>query len=275
MDTQTKNCPSCKQLIQADALFCPYCGVRFSNIFQGYCSKCHAIRDLDPMDRCLVCGGEVLDRQPKPLGAGSSSSQPQPGPGTGLRGPQSTMEPLKSAKPKKKPGCLGIIRGVLVVVGLVLLALWTAYTFSDGFQDWVRSLGDVDIARSGAVRIHRSGCAAQPSETEAPEITRTPAPTSTPRVDIPALPSSNAVCVGGFGNGLTCLSDSGSLSVTTPELPYTGRLSDMAACPGEVFLLVSDVFYGLAEGKWTKYGQYGGTSQGMIGCGEQRRRVDY
>lgn len=269
MDTQTKNCPSCKQLIQADALFCPYCGVRFSDIFQGYCSKCHAIRELDSMDRCMVCGGEVLDRQPKPLVAASGLGQPQPGPGTGLHAAQSTIAPLKPAKPKKKPGCLGIARGTLVVFLLILAGLAAAYAFSDGFQKWIGSLGDVDLSGLGESEATRSAATA-PEETETPDITHTPKPTSTPRVDIPALPSSNAVCVGGFGNGLTCLSDGGSLSITTPELPYTGRLSDMAACPGEVFLLVSDVFYGLAEGKWTKYGQYGGTSQGMIGCGEQR-----
>ncbi|MBN1370403.1 MAG: hypothetical protein JW987_00470 [Anaerolineaceae bacterium] len=269
MDTQTKNCPSCKQLIQADAMFCPYCGVRFSNIFQGYCSKCHAIRDLDSMDRCIVCGGEVLDRQPKPLIAPSNAGQPQPDLGTSLRASQRPIEPLKPAQPKKKAGCLSVVRGVLVVFGLVLLALWTAYTFSDRFQDWVRSLGNVDTSDMSASEATRLAANAL-EEAETPEITRTPAPTRTPHVKIPALPLANAVCAGGFGYGLSCLSDNGSLSIPTEELPYTGRLSDMAACPDEVFLLVSDVFYGFAEGKWTQYGQYGGTSSGMIGCGEER-----
>ncbi len=61
MDTNTKECPTCQQMIQVDAVFCPHCGARFVVVTKGYCPTCHAIREADRLNRCATCRGEVID----------------------------------------------------------------------------------------------------------------------------------------------------------------------------------------------------------------------
>lgn len=277
MESKSKDCPSCKQQIQNDASFCPYCGARFAITYQGYCPACHTLRDLDAANRCAVCGGDVIDRQPRSqyLGAsqGTAGAPPAvPNLASEFPAPGKAAPNQSRVKKKSAGGCLGCARAGLALVGIGLLILLAAYYLSDDFRSQLIRLGDsvfytpTPAEALGDLPQGEGAGAPQASATAAP--TARPYATWTPDIHLPML-SSSAACAGEYGTGLTCLQDGGWLAVPPDQIPYTGRLGDLAACRGEVFLLASDNLYGFAGGKWTHYGQYGGSVTGVIACDAQ------
>ncbi len=63
METTTKKCPMCAEVIPLAAANCEYCGTQFEVTITGYCQNCHQIREADENGCCKVCNGEIIDRR--------------------------------------------------------------------------------------------------------------------------------------------------------------------------------------------------------------------
>lgn len=61
MDEKQKQCHLCAEDIPINATVCEFCGARYVIKTSGYCANCHTVREVDEIERCRVCHGEMID----------------------------------------------------------------------------------------------------------------------------------------------------------------------------------------------------------------------
>lgn len=169
LPADSKPCPMCGKVIKAEARLCRYCRATFEIVTKGYCLTCHAVVEADG-DRCRQCGREVVDRhieslvltKPAPLAA-----QPVL--------PTASPTPQPVTKPARKRVPWWWVLGIMLVLGLGGLAMWTGAL-------WFASNSAALPIGPVATNTAKPTMTPSPRPTLAPTSTSIVVPTRTPRL---------------------------------------------------------------------------------------------